>query len=113
MQPSLKLEEVEVAPVATYPVMNALLRSATGRAGEPLGIATHFKVNAVLAGVEVDFSHHPWGLQTKRSGEQGFNRWGHMSVLNRVSSGSIGPASPSFMKSSSTQNGIEPFSRPR
>jgi len=51
----------------------------------------------------------PRCLQTQGGGEQRFNRKVHASCLKRVVPGSIGPSSSSFMKSSSTRNGIEPL----
>ena len=73
MQPGLELEEVEVAPLAADPIMNALIERAKTGAGQPLGRADNLEVDTPLGGVQIDLGDLPWSLQAECSGEQGLD----------------------------------------
>lgn len=83
VQPGLELEEVQVTPLAAYPVVDALIGRAARRAAKRLGLATNLKVDSVLGSIELHGLHRPRCLQTQRRGEQRLDFDAHEDQLSK------------------------------
>jgi hypothetical protein len=69
VKPSLKLEEVQMPPLAAQPVMNRLFSCAAMRARQLFGRARHLKVDTPKRGVQINLFDLPRLHQVQRAGE--------------------------------------------
>lgn len=95
MQPSLKLEEVQMAPRAAQPVVDALLQRSAMGTGKRLGVAAQFEVGTPCRRVELKSLHFSWWHQPPRAGEQRLHLYAH---------------APSRVRLSARQPGVRPTS---
>jgi hypothetical protein len=110
MQPGLELEEIQMPPAAPHPVVNALMLRTAGRTVGTLAGVTDLEIDPPLGSVQLDLDDLPGCLQPKGRGEEGFDLKTHYKVRNAEESAIEPPITPAGNLSSSTGNGIEPFS---
>lgn len=110
VQPGFVLEEVQVAPTSGHAVMDALVGHPADRAGHALRLINHLEVDPAHRRVQLDVFDRPRRLQAKGRGERGFN--GEIQgAIRQVTLARIGTDPGPLLKSNSTGNGMEPFSR--